>query len=89
MVVVKYDQLDFVIVGSCDEIGTSDYNRTLGLWRAIHTKTALTALGADGKRMGVFSRGRVAENCQEMSGEKLKECRDKDRWADIQPAGRP
>ncbi len=46
------------IEGNCDERGTVEYNLVLGQKRADSTKSYMTKLGVDGKRMDTVSYGK-------------------------------
>ncbi len=46
------------IEGNCDERGTVEYNLVLGQKRADATKSYMTKLGVDGKRMDTISYGK-------------------------------
>jgi len=47
-----------LIEGHCDEIGTKDYNRALGLRRAKAVNNSLIAQGIDKTRLNVISYGK-------------------------------
>lgn len=87
-VVQKYENVMFRVAGGCDDSGADDYNFDLGRRRAVSTKLAMAAAGADAGRIDVQSRGREeAGNCRSFSGRSREECREKDRWARLEVVG--
>jgi outer membrane protein OmpA-like peptidoglycan-associated protein len=65
----RHPTMKFGIAGSSDERGSTDYNISLGLQRAVATRDALAQLGIDKSRMKVLSYGKEAPLCTEASEE--------------------
>lgn len=73
-----YPQARVLIEGHCDEIGTDEYNMTLGERRAEATRDALVSLGVNGEQLRTASQGRQRPFCTQS---KAESCRQLNRRA--------
>lgn len=68
-----------MLEGFCDPIGTPEYNRGLGLRRAVAVRQYLAKLGVDAKRLSVTSFGEeqtVTTNPAEFERNRRVECKE-------------
>jgi peptidoglycan-associated lipoprotein len=71
---------NIIIEGNCDERGTVEYNRRLGLQRAISTETVLITLGVSQDRIvSVVSNGKEVSECESHT----ESCWKRNRRVDI------
>jgi peptidoglycan-associated lipoprotein len=61
----QHPAMTFVINGHCDERGSTEYNLTLGEYRANAAKTALVQAGVSATRITTFSYGKEKPFCTE------------------------
>jgi peptidoglycan-associated lipoprotein len=63
----KYNSIQILVEGHCDERGTAAYNLALGDSRANAVKEYLVSLGIDGSRVRTVSYGKERPFCTESS----------------------
>jgi peptidoglycan-associated lipoprotein len=71
------------IEGNCDELGTKEYNQTLGQRRAANARRFLMDMGIAGNRVTLLSYGKEKPVCAEGTDE----CRQKNRRDDFVATG--
>ena len=70
-----------VIEGHCDDRGTSNYNMTLGEWRAKSVRRYLLKAGVPAAQLEIVSYGKERPLCTDATDE----CRQSNRRAHVQP----
>lgn len=65
----EHDDLQLMIEGHCDEVGTPEYNQALGDRRASSVKATLAASGVESERMATISYGKERPVCTENTDE--------------------
>ena len=87
LAVTQYDRLS--IVGHADRIGAAAYNQKLSERRAAAIREYLVAQGIDGQRIAVSGVGesQPAASCSGVRGERLIECLQPDRRAELTATG--
>ena len=76
-----HTDLNIVVEGHCDELGSVEYNLALGDRRALEVKTALEKAGINTARMRTISYGKERPLC----GEQTEACWKSNRRAHIAP----
>lgn len=71
----QHPDLDIIIEGHCDELGSAEYNLALGESRANQVKSALVQAGIDGSRIETMSYGKEHPFCAESSEDCWKQNR--------------
>jgi peptidoglycan-associated lipoprotein len=80
----EHEDLDVMIEGHCDEMGTTEYNQVLGHQRAQSVKATLAASGVDAERMTTISYGKERPVCTE----KTEACRQQNRHVEFRVKSR-
>lgn len=75
----KNIDLQVLLEGNCDELGSEKYNYSLGLRRANSVKSSLISLGINKDRIFVKSFGKTKPICNENT----KSCHQKNRRVDL------
>jgi len=65
----EHDELQLMIEGHCDEVGTPEYNHVLGDRRAESVRATLAASGVEAERMATISYGKERPVCTEATDE--------------------
>ena len=65
----EHEDLQLMIEGHCDEVGTPEYNQVLGDRRAESVRATLAASGVEAERMATISYGKERPVCTEATDE--------------------